>query len=197
MQEIKVKVDKKVVLKICNKIAAYVDMSEEQLEILQYVIQCFVEKTVVFMTILLYGYLRNCIAQVIIFYFSCTIIRKHSGGFHMNTFLKCYITSVLLVLGAVELNKFLNIEEYFLIILIINLLSCVLIMKIGCVNNPEMDMTLEEHEYNKAQTRQIMIIIEIIIIASIFLKFRKPYIALCCQAVICCAFFLVLAKVKE
>ncbi len=185
------------ILKICNRIVAYAGLTEEQSEIFKYITQCFIEKMVVFVTILIYGYLRNCTIYAITFYFLCTVIRKHSGGFHMDTFLKCYITSVLLVVGAVELNKFFDIREIFMIIFIINLISAALIMIIGCVNNPEMDMTFDEYQYNKTQTRQTMIIVEVILTVCIFLKVKKTYIILLCYAVICCAFFLILAKVVE
>lgn len=183
------------IFKLCNKIAAYADISDEQTEILQYVLQCFTEKTIVFMTVLLYGYIRKCIVQAVIFYFLCTIIRKHSGGFHMNTFFKCYVTSILLVIVSVEINRILYTRGDGLSIFIINIVSAILIMMIGCVNNSEMDMTYEECQYNKAETRRIMIVIEFMVIAGIFFKVKKMYIILCCQAVICCAFFLILAKI--
>lgn len=65
------------ILKICNRIVAYAGLTEEQSEIFKYITQCFIEKMVVFVTILIYGYLRNCTIYAITFYFLCTVIRKH------------------------------------------------------------------------------------------------------------------------
>lgn len=67
-------------------------------------------------------------------------------------------------------------------------------MVIGCVNNPELDLTTEELKYNKEQTRQTILIIEFIIMISYILTVKKIYIALCCEAVICCSVLLVIAK---
>ena len=50
------------------------------------------------------------------------LIRKHSGGLHMNTFYKCYIGSVLLVIGMTELNNMFNIKGCFWLVFIINLI---------------------------------------------------------------------------
>ena len=64
---------------LCSKIAQFAEVSSEQEEVFEYIVKCFVEKAVVFITILLYGYLRNDVLQVLIFYIFCMLIRKHSG----------------------------------------------------------------------------------------------------------------------
>lgn len=185
---------KMMISNLCSKIAQFAEVSSEQEEVFEYIVKCFVEKAVVFITILLYGYLRNDVLQVLVFYIICMLIRKHSGGLHMNTFYKCYIGSVLLVIGMTELNNMFNIKGCFWLVFIINLICAVIVMVIGCVNNPELDLTTEELKYNKEQTRQTILIIEFIIMISYILTVKKIYIALCCEAVICCAVLLVIAK---
>ncbi|MDE5777420.1 MAG: accessory gene regulator B family protein [Lachnospiraceae bacterium] len=86
------------------------------------------------------------------FLFLLFLLRHRTGGFHFRTFICCYIGSLILF-GAVCIGCKILINHNW-ILLSLTLLSSLLIMFLGTVNNPNMNK--EEHKAARSSSRQCL-----------------------------------------
>lgn len=120
-------------------------------------------------------------------------LRKHTGGYHSNSFVRCYIGTVVTCLALICVNKIL-IKHIFVLVFLL-LVSIGIIGIIGTVNHPNMHMKKKELAGSKRAAR-LSVLAEGI---SIFLLYLMDVSITCIGAmsvaVILCAILLCLAKI--
>ena len=117
---------------------------------------------------ILWAAFRHQIIDYLIFYLIFLILRKYGGGFHFKNFLPCFITSVISIIGLLELMQhiYLGIFPSALI----STFSLVLIILISPV--PSVVETLSQKEFQLRKHRLTIVagILELLIILLYFTK---------------------------
>lgn len=98
-----------------------VKLSKEEEEIIQYGIEISISTLGVLFSILLISVIWFQKLDGIVFTFFFTSIRLYSGGFHANTYIRCYICSLIAFICTACCTKFISIGslwvQYIVIVL--------------------------------------------------------------------------------
>lgn len=144
------------------------EIPENDLPYYQYGVVSLLELISVQFLCILWVAFRHQIIDYLIFYLLFLILRKYGGGFHFKEFLPCFITSVISIIGILELMQhiYLGIFPSALI----SSFSLVLIILISPV--PSVVETLSKKEF-QLRKRRLAIIAGILELLIILLSFTK------------------------
>ena len=144
------------------------EIPENDLPYYRYGIVSLLELISVQFLCILWAAFRHQIIDYLIFYLIFLILRKYGGGFHFKNFLPCFITSVISIIGLLELMQhiYLGIFPSALI----STFSLVLIILISPV--PSMVETFSQKEFQLRKHRLTIVagILELLIILLYFTK---------------------------
>ena len=157
-----------------------------------YVILGDIETGITVLSILLISVIFHKFLPTIIFLFFLFSLRKRTGGFHMNSYTKCYVGSIFLYGITVFICGIL--EKQFTILISITALACFAILLIGAVNHPNINMEKEELQDSKSLSRLILLLEVSIILFLMWMGANKTIITYECLAIIVCALLLCIAK---
>lgn len=168
-------------------------IAENEKYIYQYSLQVRIEKALGVIALIILGYLLHVFFQTIIFWIFFSSIRKRSGGYHMNSFLGCFLGSIgLYMIFTVGIYPFLLkhcLINYFLLVL-----SYIAIMLIGSVNHPNMAWTEEEYQTSKKRAYIIATLELICIIFTSLILDDNSYMIFMSYGIILTALLLIIAK---
>lgn len=182
------------IFKLVNAFIVNDLISETEKENYVYSLICLIESGLTIGSILLIGFFIGKLLPTTFFCFYFLLLRHRTGGFHFQTFICCYIGSIILF-GAVCIGCKILISHN-LIWLCLTLLSSLLIIFLGTVNNPNMNMNKEELKAARSSSRW-MLSLELLIIAfMLWMEISYDFIAYSCSGIILCALLLVIAKLK-
>lgn len=161
-------------LKKC--ISKYIDnllklniISRDEYEKYEYYLLCLAESIIVISIMLIIGTLFQCTLNVVTFIICFFLIRNRSGGFHLNSFSKCFIGTIILELIGIISIKY--VPTYIGNILdILSIVSYVVLMVFGTLNHPNINFNKEEYKASKTMSRMIS---SLIIALIIFFKSIK------------------------
>ena len=111
---------------------------------------------------------RHQLTDYMIFYTIFLLLRKYGGGFHFRDFLPCFITSILSLLGILELLQYIRLE--ILPCTLISSLSLLFIFLIAPVPSIVDDFTTEELRIRKYKLFHIIWIMEVFVVFLAFIK---------------------------
>lgn len=97
---------------ILKNIEQLYGFNEEQKEIAQYGLQAFLEMGSNFLISLFILYKMDMIAEGIIFFLIFIPVRMFSGGYHLESYFKCLIFSVITLVGVLKLGKVISIAHF-------------------------------------------------------------------------------------
>ncbi len=167
-------------------------ISEVEYDDFVYVLLGDVESLIVITSILLIGIIIGQVVPTAAFLICFFSLRKRTGGYHLDSYLKCYIgTLCLYVMITVIAYTALECTE---ILLCFALIAMVVVMWFGSINHPAMNMETDEVQESKTMSR-IVVSMEISVI--LFLKWlgnAEMIVAYLSLAIVLCAILLVLAK---
>lgn len=160
-----------------------------------YVLISWLEKFFTVGTIVLISIAVQKFLQTLLFLLFFLVLRKRTGGYHLDKFYQCYfatIFSYLIILGMCScLVKYLE-----LLFGILSLSICVIGM-IGTVNHPNMHMNSEELTESKSAARAIVFLEGSIIYGCVLLGVDMGFVGYMAMAVILCATLLCIAKILK
>ena len=104
----------------------------------------FLISTTIILTI---GLITHQILPTIFFLLTFILVRRYTGGYHANTYLKCQICTVSFYLITVVLSIYLNIPHYSYIIL--GAIGIFVILLLGPIENPHKPLTNQEKKKHK------------------------------------------------
>ena len=103
-------------------------------------------------TILIIGYMESKIVPTICFWLFFCELRKQTGGFHCKKYWECYLVTSLLMYIYISIEKYFS--AYPIMIYLCLIISAIVIMYIGSINNPNMNLSKNEimalNEYSRA-----------------------------------------------
>lgn len=183
----------KMVARIVNELLFEKIIDEDQRDDYEYAIICQVESFITIISILALSILAKRIISTIGFLISFFSLRKRTGGYHLNSFLSCYI-GTLCVYGIVI--YFCNrAGDNLMCMEILAAIASMCIFVIGTVNHPNMHMNSVEVKESKKAARLILFVELCIIVFLIQMKVKAIIISCCFSGIIVCAALLLIAKI--
>lgn len=138
---------KQVVSRIVSRMLVANLISENEVELYNYGVQIMLEKVISYATIFALAMIIRKFLEILLFSVSFSVIRKYSGGIHCKTFKSCLIISTLVSFSGVVLLPLIenNLSLYQGGVI----MSIVILILIGSINNPNIDWS--ECEYKRAR----------------------------------------------
>lgn len=168
----------------------------EKRDYYSYILEVFIEKAITYSLLIIISlFMHQTISTLffMVFFFS---LRERTGGFHFDSFSKCLMSTFVIYffMNTALLTFFLSHQIIMYVILSI---SAVIIMYIGNVNHPNIDLDADEVRDCKKSARTIVLVEMLCIISEIVLSFNIMCIIFESQAIIMCAFLLCIAKITK
>ena len=142
-------------------------IEEDDLRFYAYSIQLLLEKTIGFILIGTFALIFGAFIEIAVFLAVFCVIRSYSDGFHCKTSIGCFISSVLLSLSTIPAAKWLITCPAFCIAGV--LISMAVILVIGAIHDPNLDLTEEELICHKKTTRILILITGPAVLCLLFL----------------------------
>ncbi|MBA4689087.1 MAG: accessory gene regulator B family protein [Candidatus Galacturonibacter soehngenii] len=160
-----------------------------------YAIVSIFEKIIVFGTILVIGIANKIILPTLVFWVGFMGLRKRTNGFHAKKFYMCYIGTIIIYCMVIVIEPFLTNYKYLMYTVVI--LAASIIVVIGVINHPNMDLTKEEFVDSKRASRWFVLLEICILGMLIMLKVEQIYISYYSMGIIICAILMCIAKVTK
>lgn len=138
--------------------------SKEEIDILQYGIECIINFFIPIIIIYVYALLSHSSLDMLIWLFSFLLLRNFIGGYHASSHICCIISSS--IIGILSIYSISRIStEYFIFKILLIILFFIMFLKIGPI--------LQDESYNDIQQslRRKTIWTFVIYIAIILLLF--------------------------
>lgn len=158
-----------------------------------YVVEVLLEKAISFGTLIMLSFLFKNVLETIVFLFVFMNMRGRTGGFHMSSYGRCWISSIILYAAIVfiimPLFSKIGIYSYFVFTG-----SIIIILIISTVNHPNMQLSDLELTESKKVARLIAGIHWVSLTALFFGLPKNKYVLWAMIADIICAILLAMAK---
>lgn len=167
-------------------------ISAEEYEEFVYVLLGDVESFIVTGSIFFLSILADQIIPsmfFLVFFFS---LRKRTGGYHLNSFSKCYIGTIILYL-IITVMVYFSCQSIGVFVFLA-MIAMIIIIILGSVNHPNMDMDDVELQKSKTISRSIVLIEFSFILLLKEFENTEYVIAYLSSAIVLCAILLILAK---
>ena len=155
----------KLSLIVCNRLLKNDVITEDMKDIYVYgfdLLFSFLISTSIIITI---GLITGHALQTFLFLITFILVRRYTGGYHANTYLKCQIYTVTFYLLVTGLSLYVNIFHYIFVIL--ELIGVLIILIWGPIDNPHKPLTKTEKKKHKITG---LILFSLVWIAGITIK---------------------------
>ena len=145
-------------------------ISEEEAKAYSYGIQFLLEKIISYVIIFVLAIVINRLIEILIFIVSFSLLRKYSGGIHCSRFGTCLVASTLVSLSGPVI--FMLADRFYPIYQGGGIMSIIIVIIIGSINNPNIDWSA--YEYKRAKIRARLIISLEVSVLSLLLVLHIP-----------------------
>ncbi len=135
---------------------------EEDKEILIYGLQLITSTIFGIMLILVLGLLFDKLVHSVGFLICFIQVRRYSGGYHANSYLKCNLTLMTLYLVTILLTIYTPISYVLGISIIMTIIAAYIILKYAPVDNVNKRLTELQRKKNKRITLYILLFIYLV-----------------------------------
>lgn len=147
---------------------------------LQLLIATILKITGLFMIALFLG----CIKEFIVFLAAFSILRVFAGGYHAQTYLKCFTVTAASMFSIIGLGRYIPSDISINLIVILMISSICLVAKYAPIDNPNKRLTDKEYKAFKKISILIVIIETIVILMSaVFYKESISYCIIASMAI--------------
>lgn len=160
--------------KILNKIMRFIsenddNMDEEESEVIRYGLEILLIKISFFTAALIIGAIMQSFLECLIFITLFSLIRTTAGGYHAETRMQCFISSMSIFAVSLGIIKLVSTYGYILIPLsILSVLSILIIWRLAPVDTENKRLDATEKQKFQKRTR-VIILIEILIAVTTYL----------------------------
>jgi len=160
-----------------------------------YALVSLLEKSITVGTIILISIGLKKTFPTVFFLIFFLELRKRTGGYHLDSFRKCYVGTVATYIIIVGINSVIihNMQLLWWILLV----SVGVVLMIGTVNHPNMNMSIRELEESKKAARIMVVLESTIIYCFVLLEAEMIYISYMSIAIILCAILICVARLKK
>lgn len=142
-------------------------IKEDDLRFYAYSIQLLLEKTIGLILIGIFALVFKAFIEIAVFTVVFVVIRSFSDGIHCKTSIGCFISSVLLTLSTIPVTNWLI--KYPAVCIAGVLVSMAVILLIGAIHDPNLDLSEKEFIWHKRITRILILIAGPIVLCLLFL----------------------------
>lgn len=128
-------------------------------------------------SIILIGLYCDCLMESIIFTISFFFLRIYAGGYHADTPIKCYGTSLAISITVFYIIHRLNLGT--MILTLIFILSSITVLILSPLDTPNKPLDQKEYKYYKKKTYTIVGIYIILFILTLLIKQYSIYWSIC------------------
>lgn len=170
-------------------------IEKKQKENYEYALICQIESFITIGTIVLLAVVIHRLMPTIFFLVFFLGLRRRIGGFHLDSYGKCYIGTIGVYLFVVFLSGIL-VEQPILMATLFILASLAIVL-LGTVNHPNMHMSPVELCRARKLSRSVLIL-EIMVIGLLLYMNVDVYIAIyAMMGILVCSVLLIIAKLAR
>lgn len=166
---------------LSDKIAAWLventDKGKDEFEIYSYGISVMISYIISLISIFTIGLIFNSIIETAIYAFVFTFIRKFTGGYHCNTYLRCnllYISCYVLSLATVKLLSYINFA--WVVLLIAYLVSNIIIIRFSPIAHKNKPIAMEDFLPLKLKAVAVSVTFTILSTVLVIMGVKQAYI---------------------
>lgn len=171
----------KMIDELSDKIAGWLvkntDKGKDEFEIFSYGISVMISFTISLASIFTIGLIFNLLIETAIYAFVFTCIRKFTGGYHCNTYLRCnllYISCYVLSVAFVKLLSYFSFA--WVVLLIAYLFSNIVIIRFSPIEHENKPIAIEDFFPLKLKAIAISVIFTMASTALIIIGIKQAYI---------------------
>lgn len=136
----------------------------EEKEIYSYGLQLLIATILKISGLMILGYLTGNVLEMIIFVISFGILRTFAGGIHANSYLLCFITTVIVAYLSILVSHQFEGSDSIAVLSIILLLANIIVYRFSPIDSPNKPLTDTEKVINRKRSIKTAAIGSIIII---------------------------------
>ena len=170
-------------------------IKEDDLSFYAYSIQLLLEKTIGLILIGIFALVFKAFIERAVFTVVFVVIRRYSDGIHCKTSIGCFIASVLLALSTIPLTTWFMEHPAFCVTGV--LISMAVILVIGAIHDPNLDLPEEVFIRHKKIARILILIVGPVIIGLLFLFSNNQLVYYSALGVIYNALSLMAVKITK
>ena len=171
------------------------NIDEKNREIYVYSLVCFLENCITIGSVIVISVFLKNVSQTLLFLIFFLSLRRHTGGFHLNSFAQCYLGTIILYIVVLFIYSI--IIDYPKVMFVLLILSICLIGIIGTVNHPNIYMNAFELSISKKMARIIVLCQGTVIFLLYYFGISMFYIGFMSLGVILCATLVCVAKITK
>ena len=150
---------------IDNMVGANI-ISKEAKDAYIYAYTIVIERILTLITIGIAGIVLHRFVYIVVFICTFMMLRRRTGGFHLETFGQCFIGTNLICF-IIEISDFIW-SKYMLIVSFICIVSVIYIVCIGTINHPNLAMNNTELKHSRKRAR-IVVVLETLLLMVIYI----------------------------
>lgn len=186
----------KVVSKIVDSMLDEQIISIEERDIYVYSLQMIIEKTIGYIAIFVLALVFDLFLPTVMFVIFFGAIRKYSGGFHLAHFYSCFLMSIgVYIVMCKKIYPMLPLFSAGSLALVI--ISCIITIIIGAINNPNIHWNKKELEETTVLTRYVAFIETVFIICMFILGCNSIYLWFMSFGILMSTMLLLIEKIKN
>lgn len=172
--------------KITQKLIDKEIISFEDWEIYMYGLQMMISGIVKFIGFMIIAWLLGWVVEAIVFITVFSLLRVNAGGYHADTYLKCFLITAIATFSSIGIVKYYFISGSVLYMAMISLLAGALVLFYAPVDTPNKRMAGNEKKIFRRRSI-VVLILEIFVIVAAYLI--SPKILIFCNIAAMAIFF--------
>ena len=185
----------KMVLKLVSQMESRKIIDEANSKYYVYALIMIVEHMIAVGTMLVIGMLFKQFIPTIIFLVFFLSLRKRTGGYHAGKFWQCYLMTILIYIGVIQVAVALSEKPLALYVM---LFPAVFVIEIiGTINHPNIDLNKDELREMKKTARLLVLMETVVIAILVALDINQLYVSYMSVAIILCSSLMCVAKILK
>ncbi|TGY95328.1 hypothetical protein E5329_15615 [Petralouisia muris] len=185
----------KMVLKLVSQMESRKIIDEANSKYYVYALIMIVEHIIAVGTMLVIGIIFKQFIPTIIFLVFFLSLRKRTGGYHAGKFWQCYLMTILIYIGVIQVAVALSEKPLALYVM---LFPAVFVIEIiGTINHPNIDLNKDELREMKKTARLLVLMETVVIAILVALNINQLYVSYMSVAIILCSSLMCVAKILK
>lgn len=160
-----------------------------------YAYTIMLEKVLTLITIGIIGIVLHRLVYIIIFLCIFMLLRRRTGGFHLETFGQCFIgTNIICII--IEVCDFIWLK-YMPVVMVFCMVSVIYIICVGTVNHPNLALSDIELMESKKRARIVVALEVLLTIVLCIVGVDRTITGYMAMGINICALLLVMSKIQS
>lgn len=162
----------------------------------EYVIEIMAERLLSLASMFVIAIALGKIVPALLFLGFFLVLRRHTGGYHANSFILCYVESLAIFTVIMILGDRIAYSYPILVVSTLGI-SFVLILFVGTINHPKINFSVSELRESKKSSRYVLILELFIILSLNAIGASERCLSFMSWGIILCAISIVAAKITK